>query len=301
MPNPYPAKAVFCSTEKTVPLKMKKLLLLALIGSFSQVNLFAQTTNPAPYCPAGFAFIGGDTTGSDWINSVQLDSLDNVSDAVSPGLHYTFYNNVTVPNLVKGTNYSLKLNFYIGGGAGYAAWIDYNHDDVFDSSELISGITASTGIGLGASVPVTATVMIPATALSGNTRMRVRITEDDNYHGAYPGAYELACDSLNTTSYGGETEDYTVNIMTETKVNELSNKLQFTLYPNPANDVLTVKYTATGALTYAVYAVTGSKISEGTISNAKNTIDISGLERGLYFVRVVENGQQVGYEKFTKL
>jgi len=280
---------------------MKKILLVAIIGIFSQIGLFAQTTNPAPYCPAGFAFIGGDTTGSDWINSVQLDSLNNVSDAVSPGLHYIFYNNVTVPNLVKGISYSLKLNFYIGGGAGYAAWIDYNHDDVFDSTELIAGITASTGIGLGPSVPVTATISIPATALSGDTRMRVRISEDDDYHGSHPGAYELACDSMDNTAYGGETEDYTVNIMTETKVEELNNKPQITLYPNPANDLLTVKYISAGPLTYAVYSVTGSKISQGAVSNAKNTIDISGLKRGLYFIRVVENGQQVGYEKFTKL
>jgi len=280
---------------------MKKVLLLTLIGIFSYANLFAQTTNPAPYCPAGFAFIGGDTTGSDWINSVQLDSLNNVSDAVSPGLHYIFYNNVTVPNLVKGTSYSLKLNFYIGGGAGYAAWIDYNHDDVFDSTELIAGITASTGIGLGSSVPVTATISIPVTALSGNTRMRVRISEDDDYHGSHPGAYELACDSMDNTAYGGETEDYTVNIMTETKVEELNTKPRITLYPNPANDFLTIRYNSAGPLAYTIYTVNGSKILEGTISTAKNTIDIAGLNKGLYFIRVAQDGQQIGYEKFTKL
>jgi hypothetical protein len=279
---------------------MKKILLLVFIAIFNNINLFAQTTSPLPYCYAGFSFLYGDTVGSDWINSVQLGTLNNVSNAECPAPHYIFYNNLSAPSLAPNTNYTLSLNFSVGGGAGYAALIDYNHDDIFDSTELVAGIKASVGMSLGPNVPVTATISVPATALAGNTRMRIRISEDDNYHATHIGAYELACDSLDSTAYGGETEDYIVNILSVSGINEINNKPGFSLYPNPVNNLLTIENNLTGSLTYDIYNITGSEILRGTIKNAKEGIDVSMLNSGLYFIELAENGQLAGYEKFIK-
>lgn len=278
---------------------MKKVLFSTLLGIYCNSGLLAQTTSPLPYCYAGFDFLGGDPVGSDWINSVQLGTLNNISNAECPAPHYIFYNNLAAPNLAKGASYTLNLNFNIGGGVGYAAWIDYNHNDVFDSTELIAGIKASSGIALGASVPIVATVTIPSTALSGNTRMRIRMTEDDTYHGTHIGAYELACDSMNTTSYGGETEDYTVNILPGTGIEELSSNTHFSLYPNPANTFLKIEVDNTGPLAYTIFDITGIQVLKGETSKMGN-IDVSTLNSGIYAVEIANQGQLIGYEKFIK-
>jgi len=230
---------------------------------------------------------------------VQLGTLNNVSNGESPAPHYTFYNNVAIPDLNKSANYTLNLNFYIGGGASYAAWIDYNHDNIFDSTERIAGITSSQGIAIGSNTPVTATITIPATALQGNTRMRIRIAEDDSYPAT---AYVLACDSMDSsaTVFGGETEDYTVNILQGLGINEVNNNMHFSLYPNPVNNLLTVEGNFTGALTYVIYNTTGAKILKGVTSKAKDNIDVSMLNSGLYFIEVAEDEQLIGYEKFIK-
>ncbi|MDR3679933.1 MAG: T9SS type A sorting domain-containing protein [Flavipsychrobacter sp.] len=279
---------------------MKKTVLFAMILFYSNSCLYAQTTSPLPYCHAGFDFAMSSGQSSDWINSVQLGTLNNVSNAESPAPHYIFYNNLAVPNLIKNSSYTLNVNFSIGGGCGYAAWIDYNHDDVFDATELVADVKVSTGIPLGQSVPLTATIAIPSTALTGNTRMRIRMTEDDQYHGAHPNNYELACDSMNTTSWGGETEDYTVNITGTTGINELNSNVRFSLYPNPANGLLNIESDLTGASTFAIYDIAGIKVLEGVNSQSKYSIDVCALTVGLYYVEIANGQQIVGHEKFIK-
>jgi len=237
---------------------------------------------------------------ADWINSVQLGTLNNVSNAESPAPHYIFYNNLAAPNLAKNSTYTLSLNFNIGGGCGYAAWIDYNHDNMFDASEMVAGVKASTGIPLGQSVPLTASITIPSTALTGNTRMRVRMTEDDQYHGNHPNSYELACDSMNTTSWGGETEDYTVNITGATGVNELNGNVQVSLYPNPASGLLYIESSLTAPSTFAIYNIAGIRVLEGANSRSKYSIDVSALTGGLYYIEMANGQQMVAHEKFIK-
>lgn len=238
--------------------------------------------------------------GSDWINSVQLGTLNNVSGAVSPATHYIFYNNLAAPNLTKGGSYTLSLNFYVGGGAGYAAWIDFNHDHVFDSTERVAGIVASSGMSLGSSVPVTAMVVIPATALLGNTRMRIRIDEDDTYHSTHMGAYELACDSLNTTSFGGETEDYTVNITPALSVTEIDNNFTLKVSPNPVTNKVSFETgDGSGQCHVTIYNVTGQRILQQNFMYT-TTLDIQQFPSGLYLYELLDDSGRSVKGKIVK-
>lgn len=75
-------------------------------------------------------------------------------------------------------------------------WIDYNQDGDFeDAGELV--FTSSTGAG-----PHTTNITIPATALLGETRMRVRL------HDTTSGPNATPCGDSNF----GQVEDYTLNI-----------------------------------------------------------------------------------------
>ncbi|KQX13003.1 fibronectin type III domain-containing protein [Flavobacterium sp. Root420] len=86
-------------------------------------------------------------------------------------------------------------------GQRYAVWIDYNGDkDFYDAGEMVWNqiVTKES--------PVVGTFVVPETAITGTTRMRV-IIRDDAVGIPYP------CGDYTGTYNYGETEDYTINIL----------------------------------------------------------------------------------------
>lgn len=76
----------------------------------------------------------------------------------------------------------------------------------------------------------------------------------------------------------------------------------FGLYPNPTASYLVIdnKELLNQDLRFAIYNVSGQKLGEGTFnSSIKNTIDVSFLESGVYFINV-SNGQRTFSNKFIK-
>lgn len=120
--------------------------------------------------------------------------------------HYTNYTSVTPANLYADSIYKLRLTFFtsngtnvnpIMGGAYVKAWIDYDHNGVFDASEQIMGHQKASMVYIDSSV-----FTVPNTALPGITGMR--IVANDIYDSTQVGpcgAYSF-----------GETEDYLVHI-----------------------------------------------------------------------------------------
>ena len=58
----------------------------------------------------------------------------------------------------------------------------------------------------------------------------------------------------------------------------------FTFYPNPMVDELTVE--ATESLFYPLYDLTGKTLKKGTLNIGRNTIDITQLSGGLYMLQL---------------
>lgn len=63
------------------------------------------------------------------------------------------------------------------------------------------------------------------------------------------------------------------------------------VYPNPAKDVLNVK--AENLNSVMIYNSIGQKVYEQTFNVNETTIDMSGLEAGIYMVRIVANGNEM--------
>lgn len=62
---------------------------------------------------------------------------------------------------------------------------------------------------------------------------------------------------------------------------------EITLYPNPVRNVLNVNVPSkTGPSTYRVYSVSGNVVLNGVIASSSEQLDMSGLERGLYFIEI---------------
>ena len=59
---------------------------------------------------------------------------------------------------------------------------------------------------------------------------------------------------------------------------------KFSIYPNPVSDQLFISSKNTVIETISIYSLTGKKVFEG--ANKTNSIDVSTLSKGMYFVEI---------------
>ena len=139
------------------------------------------------------------------ISNVTLNTLNHAP----PGLNAQPYVYVNPPvgnattQLVPGQTYTLSITSGIYNGIG--VWIDFNQSGTYDASEYfnISGNNNSTGTAWTG----TATVTVPANAVSGLTGMRV----SSAYYCCFPVPISATA-PCQAWSYG-ETEDYKVTVV----------------------------------------------------------------------------------------
>ncbi len=169
------------------------------IGNVGDLNLNYSITkqyietnkSPLAYCTAsGFC--------DEYISSITFNTLTNTSGACSSGSYADYTAMSTTVDAGLSYNFSYTIGtFYTTDDIG--VWIDWNHNQVFtDAGENVICVS---------SCPASATysITVPADALDGPTRMRVRI----KYTNADCGS------SCGTASYG-EVEDYTVIVNNST-------------------------------------------------------------------------------------
>ncbi|GEN76474.1 hypothetical protein CHA01nite_22140 [Chryseobacterium hagamense] len=162
------------------------------------------------------------------------------------------------------------------------AWIDFNGDGIFQSSEMMLSSGAS------ASSAATATFNVPPFAFqTGNAcgvAMRVMISETQT---------SSAC---GTFSYG-EVEDYGVYLLTPANLsaNEINRPQNISVYPNPASDVLNIS--GIEGTEFEIYNAAGQLMHKGKI--ADKTINVRDLVKGVYFIQI-RNKDHVTKLKFIK-
>ncbi|HLK97782.1 MAG TPA: GEVED domain-containing protein, partial [Hymenobacter sp.] len=133
------------------------------------------------------------------ITKVQLNNINNTTTNPTTSPYWTQYpaSGTTTTNLDIGVTYSLNVTH--GFYSRAVAWIDWNQSGTFDASEYYD-----LGFNYGYTQVITsANIPVPATAMTGQTKMRVR-TE--------AAFYSIGSGSACATTYYGETEDYTVTV-----------------------------------------------------------------------------------------
>jgi GEVED domain len=163
------------------------------------------TATSAPVCvaltpPSGCYCTppASDCTDSDIILRVRLATLDNASTCgTGPPAGYTNYTTtVAAPVVYSGAANPVTVDVATVFSEQVACWIDYNQNGNFEASEFTAiGNNAAGGT-------ITNNINIPVTALTGTTRMRVRVR--------FATALGTGDACLGYTF--GETEDYNVNI-----------------------------------------------------------------------------------------
>lgn len=72
--------------------------------------------------------------------------------------------------------------------------------------------------------------------------------------------------------------------------------ISFGVYPNPANDVLHLEYTAKQAADFVLYDMLGNKIYSNVVLNSKS-IQLNAFEAGIYFYTFSVNGKNKEVQK----
>lgn len=171
----------------------------------------------------------------------------------------------------KGKEYEFFMTYgYAKNTQQYAVFLDYNGDGDFDDSGETLAIETGISSDLNSDT-ITNTFTISNNAVGGShIRMRVMI---DYY---WNSAIQDACHDIEY----GQVEDYLVYVKNPTDLKEEAIETkQFTLYPNPAKDQITV----TGEGNVSIFSIEGKLHLQAPAGN----IEISALPSGIY---LVENG-----------
>ena len=143
-------------------------------------------------CTYGSATAPQNTLNYVGITNVNLNTIDNKSQWGSTA--YTDYSHI-ITNLVSNNSYNLKIATHsYTNTVNTKAWIDWNNDCLFTSSELYD-FGSSTNDAV-----LTKQILVPANAYSGYVRMRVRT------------GINSPMNATGETSYS-EAEDYTLKII----------------------------------------------------------------------------------------
>ncbi|WP_206599830.1 M4 family metallopeptidase [Hymenobacter glacialis] len=266
----------------------------SVTNAWAAVGVGAKYTPPAAivYCASK-----GTSVAYEWIDYVKLGTLARTS-AADAG----YYNGTALaaPSIGAGTSQTINFSAGYAGTAYTEYWevyIDYNQNGVFtDAGELVvSGSSAS-------AATLAATFTVPTTAKTGNTRMRLVMSDAS------------ATTSCNSYNYG-ETEDYTVNITGGAAIagvsggtingltgnasligNEAARTLE--VYPNPATDAVRIVLPGNAEATMVtVTDLRGARVSTTTFSNG--TLNVSSLARGMYTL-TVSDGQKTFHQRLVK-
>ncbi len=142
-----------------------------------------------------YCTMGSINENSIGITNVSFANISNDSTSENPFTNFTTIS--TVVN--RGETYSLSAMVNTMGGANYtAAWIDWNGNNTFEASEQITlgNVTGGMNVNSG----TIASVTVPASAVLGNTVMRVRTKQSPDNN------FAEACGLV----ANGEGEDYTI-------------------------------------------------------------------------------------------
>lgn len=232
----------------------------------TSISVTTSATSAVAYCTSQ-----GNSTADEKIGKVVFGTISNTSTGTAGYENYTTLST----NVVKGSTYTISITpkwTSTKYNEGYAVFIDYNKDgDFSDAGETVFTKTASK------TTPVSGSVTIPSTALTGSVRMRVSMKYN---------AVPTACESF---SYG-QVEDYTVNITAAGTINSLvgvAAEKAVSIYPNPVKDILNIDIK--GDYSYQIISANGQSVMSGTATN--KAVNVAKIPAGLYIIKITQNGK----------
>jgi len=233
----------------------------------------------------------GDITFSTATTGVIFNTINNLDTSPKTAPYSDFTALSTDLNI--GSSYDLTVNVNTDGQYQVVTkvWFDWNQNCSFNDpgEEYDLGMIGNVTNGSTGNSPLA--VVVPESAVLGNTTMRV----SSAYRDPDQGQYVTACQA----SFDGEVEDYTVNVTTALSVSQ--NEFEsLSLSPNPNNGSFTLelKSNTSNNVNLNIYDIRGREIHKQAYTNSgnfKQVIALGNIESGLYLMTVSD-----GLRKTTK-
>ena len=216
--------------------------------------------------PSGYLASNSTIAADEDILNVTFGTLNNTSTCTSTGggssilSEYSDFTGLTPPTIIAGTTMPISIGVGTCGSFNYSnytnVYIDYNRNGLFESTEHVYQSTASTS---GAHLE-SGSFTIPATASAGVTRMRVYVVEGGS-----------ATSGPETTYSYGETEDYNVNILSNSDVTST-----YTYSWSPAASLATsnTANVVASPMVTTTYTVTATNPATGCTKTADVTVNV---------------------------
>lgn len=212
---------------------------------------------------------------------VQLGTIDN---STSPYLtsNAQYYIDYSSQNCITKTVYTDISSGVNNLSVSFAtnpqfvkAWIDYNNNGIFETSELIG--TSGSQVPTNSS-PYIITFTPPGTAVK-NTYLRMRVIADYTDR--------TACQNL---AYG-QAEDYSVRIPTTLHtIDTFASDIQV-VYSSDINSLLLLHSKSNKFGRYEIYDMSGKLIQKG--KSDSNEIKLNFYNKGKYILMFVDQGEKV--------
>ena len=114
--------------------------------------------------------------------------------------------------------------------------------------------------------------------------------------GPYVVIYDMDYLGLDSVSLFIQKEPYTSPTVVETfmvdycmSVSSLTEATLYTFYPNPMLDVLNIKSSSVESARVVIYDLSGKEVLRSMLSNETTTIDVSFLQKGIYFLSMINS------------
>ncbi len=189
------------------------------------------------------------------ITNVTFAEINNTSNSLNAFTNYT----AVSTDVSRGSTYPLSVKVNTTGGSNYTvAWIDWDNNNTFDTSEqiLLGTVTGGANVNSG----IIASVTVPANATLGNTVMRVRTKQSSDND------FPMACGLVPN----GESEDYTINIMPSLNTDDFIASANSVIAYSDANGVQ-VQSRIANIASIAIYDISGRLIAKNDKINQQAT------------------------------
>jgi Pregnancy-associated plasma protein-A/GEVED domain/Secretion system C-terminal sorting domain len=222
------------------------------------------------------------------INNVKFNTINN--NSTNKTLYYEDFSAIST-SVQRSRTYPLVVTLDNVWNANndhdyIVVWVDWNNNKTFEATERFVSNRF-----VGNSKIDTINILVPETAVLGNVRMRVR--------SVWNNTNTLTTANPCGTTEWGQVEDYTLNVSaaalnarltspTETVNTKTNNTLS--VYPNPTTGLLNLEVQTEKDLYIEVMDTVGRIMLRKTVLNGANTLDLTNLQKGIYFIQVPNSG-----------
>lgn len=237
-------------------------------------NTIGAISGPLNVCEGATAVYTDTTAGGQWrINRpAMFGVIDSVSGSFTAGFR---------PG---------PLNIIYATSAGCFVTLNI----MVDSLPVVGPITGATTVDSGATITLTDPTSPGGVWTSGNTSIATVGSSSGIVTGTGSGVVTITYTITNAAGCSADTT-YDITVVNTTGIAQVGAAAGISMYPNPTHNTLTV--TANGATgTVVITDITGRIAYTGKLqAGAATTLDVSGLNAGLYFISVATaNGAYTG-------